>query len=291
MESAEPAPRRSYGRVLAVSTTVLFLEALLAAVLAVLYLMTREPLRLGPTADALASLLAVSQLVLVAAFVLSLVAVLPAVALAGALGRVFGGRDAWPWPVGVLAVLTGLPAAAGADAGEDPTGRLTAWAVATAVLSAAALIGRLRRAGLFGLVLLRGAAVVAGIGLLGSFALWTDIVPKYRPPLLTGASMPGTWSDRTGGTVTLAADGTATASAVKHFRTGEGSGWGRGCSGPGTWTLTPGRRNTWGQRVDIRIPGCPLPAWRVAGSPERPELYHPVGDPDDNDLYELRKNR
>ncbi|MFJ2823486.1 hypothetical protein ACIO7M_20545 [Streptomyces toxytricini] len=34
-----------------------------------------------------------------------------------------------------------------------------------------------------------------------------------------------------------------------------------------------------------------LPAWRVAGSPERPELYHHVGDPDDNDLYELRKNR
>ncbi|RSS84625.1 hypothetical protein EF903_23650 [Streptomyces sp. WAC05292] len=291
MESAEPAPRRSYGRVLAVSTAVLFLEAVLAAVLTVLYVLTREPLRPGPTADALAALLAVSQLVLVAAFVLSLAAVLPGVALADALGRVFGGRDAWPWTVSVLAALTGLPVAACADARRDATGLLTAWASATAVLSAAALIGRLRREGLFGLVLARGAAVVAGIGLLGSFALWTDIVPKYRPPLLTEASMAGTWSDGRGGTVALAADGTATASAVKHFRTGEGSGWGRGCSGTGTWTLTPGRRNTWGQRVDIRIPGCPLPAWRIAGSPERPELYHRVGDPDDNDLYELRRSR
>ncbi|NXY99281.1 hypothetical protein HYE82_33875 [Streptomyces sp. BR123] len=283
--------KRSYGRMLLVSTMVLFLEALLAAVLGVLYTLTRVPPRVdGGNAEALAAFLGVSQLVMVVAFVLSLVVVLPAVALGDLLGRLFGGRDAWPWAVAAVAALLAVPVAAGLATGADLSTVLVPWAVATAVLSVAALLGRPRRDGLFGLVAVRGTAVVAGIGLLGSFALWTDIVPRYRPPLLTAASVVGTWSDGRGGLVTFAADGSATASAVKYFRPGETSTWGRACSGPGTWTLTPGRRNTWGQRVDIRIAGCPLPEWRVAGRPERPELYHHVGDPSDGDLYELRKN-
>ncbi|MFD0268055.1 hypothetical protein ACFVGY_15960 [Streptomyces sp. NPDC127106] len=282
--------KRSYGRILLVSVLVVCLEAALAVVVGVLYALTRElPHFDGGYTMAAVSLLAIAQPVVVVALVLSLV-VLPAVALSDLLGRLIGGRDAWGWvPVAVGAVLSPLAGLALVGGWERSTVLVT-WSVSTAVLSVAALLGRPRRAGLFGLVAKRGTALVVGIGLLGSFLLWTEILPKYRPPLITPADVAGTWSDQRGGGFTFEPDGRLTATGVSQFRPGDSShDLVRTCSGPGTWTFTPGRRNTWGQRVVTTVPGCSLPEWRVAGRPGSPELYRHVGDPDTGDLYELKK--
>ncbi|MFK0257068.1 hypothetical protein [Streptomyces sp. NPDC090445] len=282
--------KRSYGRILAVSVLVLWLEAMLAVVIGVLYALTRElPHFLGST-TAVMSLLAVTKVVALLGLVLSLLVVLPAVALSDLLGRVIGGRDAWGWvPPTVGVVLSPLAVWARAGGWETST-VLATWGVTTAVLSVAALLGRPRRKGLFGLVAKRGTAVVVGIGLLGSFLIWTEILPKYRPPSITRADVVGTWSDNRGGRLTFEADGRVTAGGISRPGLGDGTSDAvQGCSGSGTWTFTAGRRNTWGQRVGTSIPGCGLPDWRVAGKPGSPQLYRYVGDPDDGQLYELDK--
>ncbi|MEU2392659.1 hypothetical protein [Streptomyces sp. NPDC007369] len=283
--------KRSYGRILLVSVLVLCLEAVLAVVIGVLYALTRElPHFDGGHAKTLMSLVALIQAVAVAGLVVSLVVVLPAVALSDLLGRLIGGRDAWGWvPLSVGAVLSPLAGWALLGGWETSTALVT-WAVVTAVLSVAALLGRPRREGLFALVAKRGTAVVVGIGLLGSFLLWTEILPKYRPPLITQADLVGTWSDNRGGGLTFEADGRLTAGGIAQFGPGDSSHeLVRPCSGSGTWTFTPGRRNTWGQRVVTKVPGCSLPEWKVAGRPGSPELYRHVGDPGAGDLYELHK--
>ncbi|MGW5343436.1 hypothetical protein [Streptomyces sp. HUAS TT3] len=284
--------KRSFGRLLAVSALVLVLEVMLAAVIGVLYALTREPYFKGQYLQAAQAVLTLTCVVAVVALLVSLTVVLPAVALGDLLGRLLGGRNPWGWvPVTVGALLAPL-AVAGLAGGMERSTMGVTWAAATAVLSVAALLGRPRREGLFGLVAVRGTAVVVGTGLLGAFGLWTDVLPRYRPPLITAASVVGTWQDETSGSLTFEADGRVTVHGINRFRPGD-----RHfdpvprCSGQGTWTFTPGRRNTWGQRVDVDVAGCPLPEWRVAGRAGQLELYHFVGDPDARNLYELRKVR
>ncbi|MGP3683485.1 hypothetical protein ACTVZO_02035 [Streptomyces sp. IBSNAI002] len=284
--------KRSYGRVLVASTLVLCLEVLFAAVIGLLYAMTREPPGFnGHYVEAVGSFLALTGVFAVLGLVLSLAVVLPAVALSDLLGRLVGGPDVWAWvPVVVGALLAPLAGAALAG-GWTGSNVLWTWVIATAVLSLAALLGRPRRAGLLGLVAVRGTALVVGAGLLGAFALWTDIVPKYRPPAITRASVVGTWSDGRGGHLTFEADGRVTAQGIGLFGPGDSSDdMAETCSGPGVWTLRTGR-TTWDQRVAADVAGCSLPEWGVAGRAGRPELYRYVGDPDAGDVYALRKSR
>ncbi|MEU8777009.1 hypothetical protein [Streptomyces sp. NPDC048606] len=285
--------KRSFGRILVVSTLVFCLEVALAAVIGVLYAMTRVPPHLnGVSVEVVPALVHLTWISALVGAALSLVVVLPAVALGDALGRLVGGAGSWAWvPASVGAVLA-VPAAWALWSGSDRSGVTTAWAVATAVLSVAALLGRPRREGLLALVAKRGAAVVVGIALLGAFALWTDIVPRYRPPSITAAAVTGTWHDGRGGQMTFEEDGRVTASGISLFGPGDSADdVTRTCTGTGTWTFTPGLRNTWGQRVDSRIAGCSLPAWRVEGHDGSPELVRYVGDPGAADRYGLSRGR
>ncbi|MFJ3925175.1 hypothetical protein [Streptomyces sp. NPDC090022] len=281
--------KRSYGRLLVVSTLVLCLEATLTLVGGVLVAVTREPLHIDDYLQAAAAFVSLSGVLALVAALLSLLVVLPAVALGDLLGRLTGGRDLWaavPLLVGV--VLAPLAWAAREGGWTTSTVQVT-WAVATAVLSVAALVGRLRREGLTGLVATRGTAFVVGAGLLGVFALWTDIVPRYRPPAITAAAVVGVWSDGRGGYLTFDTDGRVIAEGIDEFWPGGGSSAvRRSCSGPGTWTFTAGR-TTWSQRVAVEVAGCALPEWSVSGTAARLELFHFIGDRDDDDRYELRK--
>ncbi|MET9959976.1 hypothetical protein ABZ128_13090 [Streptomyces sp. NPDC006326] len=284
--------KRSYGRILLVSVLVLYLEATLAVVVGVLYVLTREPL---PTheqyAEAVGAFTTLTVVFTILGLLLSLVVVLPAVALSDLLGRLIGGRDAWGWVPATVGALFAPLAGAALAGGTHWTAVLVPWAVATAVLSSAALLSRPRREGLLGLVATRGTALVVGTGLLGTFALWTDIVPRYRPPLINAAAVVGTWHDGRGGLVTFEADGRVTAMGISDFRPGDGADdIVPACSGPGTYTYKAGR-TTWGQRVDVDIAGCSPAEWRVAGRSGHLELYQYVGDPEAEDRYELKKSR
>ncbi|MEU6314805.1 hypothetical protein [Streptomyces sp. NPDC047014] len=284
--------RRSYGRMLVVSTMVGCLEVALTAVVVLLYVRTQPPpdTATDPTTLA-AGLLSLGMIVAVAAVLLTLLFVLPAVALADLLGRrIGGGREAWWWVPPAVAALVAPPVwafAAYNDVATRPV--LVFWAVATAALAAGALIARPRRPGLTGRVALWGTALVAGTGLLGALGLATGLLPAYEPPVIAPAALPGTWTDHTSGRMTFAADGTVTASGVgEHAPYDHPSGPSRRCSGSGTWSYEPGRGPRT-QEVRIHVPGCSWPPWSIGGTPREPTIQLPVGPPNSGRLYKLRK--
>jgi hypothetical protein len=136
-----------------------------------------------------------------------------------------------------------------------------------------------------------GALSVAAAGVLG-IVLTAGF--GYKPPTLSTQRAAGVWSDGSGGTLVLAADGTATATAIgpdeADYDAGDGIGVGPWkCSGTGTWAYDAGD-GPWGQQVNVTIGGCDEIAWEVLGTRSRPKLFLFLGDPDEWDLYTLRRD-
>ncbi|MFD9635299.1 hypothetical protein [Streptomyces violascens] len=280
--------KRSYGRMLRVSTLVLLLEAALAVVVAMVLGQTREsPNAGGNYALGILALPFLAVVGVVLAAVVSAVLVLPAIWLSDALGRRFGGRTAWWWvplAIGAVTLATVVLMMPG-DRAEWV--RAIEWRLlAAGLLTAPALLGRSRRRRLFVPVLLWGTLAVAGTGVVGALALGTGLLPEYRPPTVTPAALAGTWSDGKGGTLTLTPDGRATASGVDEDTSFDDAV--KKCAGQGTWMLRPGT-TAWDQAVDVTVGDCSREAWNVGGTESRVTLYHYIGDPDSWDLYELRK--
>ncbi|MFE9635824.1 hypothetical protein [Streptomyces sp. NPDC006463] len=283
--------KRSYGRMLLVSALVGCLEVALAVVVILLYVRTQPPPDTPVDHAALAaSLLSLSVIVGVIAFLLSLIFVLPAVALADLLGRRIGGREAWWWVPLMVAALVAPPIVAfAAYNGVEARPVLVFWAEATAALSVGGLVARPRHPGLGRQVALWGTAAVAGTGLLGALGLAVGLLPAYEPPAIGPETMAGTWGDHTSGKLVFTSDGRVTASGVgEHDPDDHSGGPSRRCSGSGTWSYEPGR-DVWTQEVRIRVPGCSWPAWSVGGTDRKPWIFQHVGKPDSGNLYELRK--
>ncbi|MFD8293234.1 hypothetical protein ACFV2B_34065 [Streptomyces lavendulae] len=282
--------KRSYGRVLVVSALVGCLEVALAVVVVLLYVRTQPPPDTPVDRSALAAgLLSFGMLVAVIALLLSVVFVLPAVALADLIARRTGGREAW-WVPPVVAALVAPPIVAVAAYNDVRTRSvLLFWAVATAVLSTGGLVARLRRRALVGKVALWGAGLVAGTGLLGTLGLAVGLLPAYEPPSIGATAMAGTWGDHTSGTLVFTSDGRVTASGVgDHAPDDPPGGPSRTCSGSGTWSYEPGR-DARTQEVRVRVPGCSWPVWSVGGTDRTPRIYLHVGRPGSGRLYQLRK--
>ncbi|MGW1641340.1 hypothetical protein [Streptomyces lavendulae] len=282
--------KRSYGRVLVVSALVGCLEVALAVVVVLLYVRTQPPPDTPVDRSALAAgLLSFGMLVAVIALLLSVVFVLPAVALADLIARRTGGREAW-WVPPVVAALVAPPIVAVAAYNDVRTRSvLLFWAAATAVLSTGGLVARLRRRALVGKVALWGAVLVAGTGLLGTLGLAVGLLPAYEPPSIGATAMAGTWVDHTSGTLVFTSDGRVTASGVgDHAPDDPPGGPSRTCSGSGTWSYEPGR-DARTQEVRVRVPGCSWPVWSVGGTDRTPRIYLHVGRPGSGKLYQLRK--
>ncbi|MET9570475.1 hypothetical protein ABZY34_15300 [Streptomyces virginiae] len=284
--------KRSHGRVLVVSTLVGCLEVALAVVVVLLYVRTQPPPDTPPDYGRITgALAAAAPLVGVASFLLSLVFVLPAVALADLRARGLGGRVAW-WPAPlVVAALSAPPVlifASYNDAQTHPT--LVFWASATASLSLGALIALPRGEGLARRVAVWGSAVVAGTGLVGALGLAVGLLPAYEPPRIGPRTMTGSWIDHTGNTLAFTPDGRVTASGVggRSAFDHPGGGPSPSCSGSGTWAYESGR-GVWAQRVRVDVPGCTWPAWSVGGTARQPRIQQEIGDPGSGRLYQLRK--
>ncbi|MCX5582117.1 hypothetical protein [Streptomyces erythrochromogenes] len=283
--------KRSYGRVLVVSTLVGCLEVALAVVVVLLYVQTQPPPDTAPDWAAIAgSLVSAVPLVGFIAFLLSLVFVLPAVALADLVARGLGGRAAWWSAPPAVAALLAPPVLIFATHNDTETeSTLVFWASATASLSLGALIALPRGEGLLRRVGLWGTAVVAGTGLFGALGLAVGLLPSYEPPRIGPQTMTGTWIDHTTGTLVFTPDGRVTASGVGLHRPGDRTGDpSRRCSGSGTWSYEPGR-DVRSQKVRVQIPECHWPAWGVDGTDREPRISQEVGDPGSGQLYKLRK--
>ncbi|WP_030847625.1 hypothetical protein [Streptomyces sp. NRRL F-4474] len=286
--------KRSYGRVLVVSTLVGCLEVALTAVVVLLYVQTQPPPDTPPDWAAIAgSLVALTPLVGLVSFLLSLVFVLPAVALADLIVRGLRNRTArWAALAAppVVAALLAPPVLIFATYNDTETGStLLFWASATASLSLGALIALPRGEGLLRRVALWGAAVVAGTAVFGALGLAVGLLAPYEPPRIGPETMTGTWTDHTSGTLVFTADGRVEASGVGVHRPGDHpDDPSRRCSGSGTWAYEPGR-DVWSQEVRVEIPECPWQAWGVDGTGQEPRISQAVGDPGSGQLYRLRK--
>ncbi|WP_327177958.1 hypothetical protein OG599_23560 [Streptomyces sp. NBC_01335] len=278
---------------LLISLLVLFLEAVTVAILFALHGQTQET----PSAHSVdAGMILVPLLAIPGAFVgavLSLLLVIPTVRLSDALGRRFGGREAWWWVPAVAATGCAPLGAAAAWTGYlGPIEAVTAWCAATVLLAVAGLVTRVARKGLFGPIALWGTLGVLSIGVLGLMALDFGLVDTYAPPVVTRASMVGDWTDGEGGTLTLAEDGSARSVAVGDpaidAETAEGM---ERCTGEGTWTYDRGEGD-WGQTVSVTVPECGWgddDPWEVGGDEGRVTVYQYIGDPDSWNLYTLTR--
>ncbi|MFF8810096.1 hypothetical protein [Streptomyces omiyaensis] len=302
-----------YDGVLAAATAVLLVEAAIAAIGFFVWAETVEtPARAYSAAGLLVMVLAAPLLLPLAAAALgasAAVLVVPVAAAAAWLGRRCSGREAWWW-VPVVAAAVGaaaVPAGLRWDAGAGAV--LAGWMAVTAALGTPALVVRrmllpdrppLSTRTVLGRVALGGTLAVVTAWAVAGAALHAGI--GYEPPGLSAERVAGTWADGRGGTLVLAADGTATAEGIQTFG-GEGEGGGVGdavtdagthggpatgtCRATGAWTYVPGT-DPWAQRVLVLVEGCVLAPWSVGGSPEHPTLLVHVGDPDTGEVYVLR---
>ncbi|MER0445636.1 hypothetical protein ABR738_13885 [Streptomyces sp. Edi4] len=277
MEQGE-GPKR---RLLPASTLVLLVEGALGLVVWTVLGVTQES---RPPAIGILTLpcLAVGGTLLAVA--VSAVFVLPSVRLADALARRFGGRARW-WVPLVASVLTLVVVAApvSLSGGSSLLTTTACWLTAAAALTAPALLCRLGCGRPLRRLALWGTGTVLATAALGATALLTGVLHEYRPPTLTPAALAGTWTDGKGGTVTLERDGTARAFGVGPDARDEEK-----CTAQGTWALREGT-SRWTQTVDIKAGTCAGHTWNVGGTTARPALYQYVGDPDEDEVYELRK--
>ncbi|WP_405899237.1 hypothetical protein OG242_18525 [Streptomyces sp. NBC_00727] len=214
------------------------------------------------------------------ALLASLLVALPTVSTARWVSARTTGPDTWWWVpvVAVVAVSAGVSVVAVIR--QPGSGPLTvAWLVSAPLLTGSALLAR--DAALHGRRILRvfgyGAlAAVAVAGIAGA-AYGTGVVTEYRPPTMDAAGLAGTYTDGRGGTLWLAADGTARAEDLKFH-----------CTGVGTWSYEPDGPTAWDQLVLLRVTDCSLD-WRINGTPEHPKLNREYGTADDPHWYTLAR--
>lgn len=277
-----------YGGGTLVATLAMGAETVVLFLLNQMYLSTREswalPVHYGGSFILLvflAPLLALMGLGAVLGFVL------PLAALAEWTGKRVRGRDSWWWLPIVVAVACGVLVMAVALPFGAWRGGLRWWAGLTVFLTVPGLAARpaLRlepgQPGLWRAVTLTALGGVGAVALTswaGAAAFSHGLVETYEPPALSHGVVVGTWSDGQGGTLRLAADGTATATGINRYEDEEPVE----CSGAGRWNVTGGA-------LEVSVPDCGGLEWGSLGTPERPRLYAFVGDPDARDLYELRR--
>ncbi|WP_158822109.1 hypothetical protein [Streptomyces sp. NRRL F-5727] len=274
MKTATRTGPPSFGRILMVATGMLMLELTSVAVVAALYGATREP----ATGDGygftvmMLPLVALPATLVVA--VAALVLVVPAVVLAAELGRRLGGApegEPGPWwwtpvsaaPVaaaGVLFLLRAVP---------SPRAALLAWAALVVLIVPAALVARLRRRWLLREIALWGTVGLMGLAVTGGLVLGSGVLDAHEPPVATREELVGTWTDGRGGTLELAADGTAEADGVMEppgFAPLPGEA-GETCTARGTWTFAAA--DGWGESVVTDLPDCVFEPWEIGGEDDR----------------------
>ncbi|WP_406285225.1 hypothetical protein [Streptomyces sp. NBC_00209] len=120
---------------------------------------------------------------------------------------------------------------------------------------------------------------------------------------MTAAQLAGTWSDGHGGTLRLAADGSARAEGLTdHESAYEDKADARSaryrCTGTGRWVYEPGDSTTWGQHLKLAIDGCEFhdfaiasddAGWSIGGTPDHPKLNRQYGDLDAPEWYTLTR--
>lgn len=294
--------RDRFGAVLATSLSVLFIEAVIAAIALFVWGQAQENPGLLPNAMVLIALFVLAPAVAtIGAFlgaVVSVGVVIPLVWAAGWLGRRVSGREAWWWvPVVTVTASALLSLASTVGAGSRPQVGFGAWLAMTAALVPVALAARrmllpdprrltvaamLRRVTMYGTLAVIATCTLSGIALAAGIG--------YEPPRLTTEQVAGTWSDGKAGTLSLTADGRATATRVDTFDFGDSfETVVQPCTGTGTWEYDPGA-GPQTQAVAVSIDACPMDVWSVLGTPEHPKLYVFIGDPDAADLYILRRS-
>ncbi|WP_328788275.1 MULTISPECIES: hypothetical protein [unclassified Streptomyces] len=284
--------KRSYAVVLVVSTLVGILEVALTVVVVLLYVQTQPPPDKDPNyVEIGAALVGTVPLIGFISFLLSLVFVLPAVALADLLGRWLGRHAAW-WSAPLIVAALLAPPVFGFAAYNDTQTRATLlfWVSATTSLSAGALIALPRGDRLLGRVARWGTGVVVGTGMFGALGLTVGLLPAYEPPAIGPQTMVGLWNDRMGHDLVFTSDGRVTATGVgRRFAFDYPYDPYPGCWGSGTWVYEGGR-DVRTQKVRIDIPGCTLPVWDVGGTAEKPRIVRHIGDPGSGYLYRLDKS-
>ncbi|WP_327738029.1 hypothetical protein OG749_33870 [Streptomyces nojiriensis] len=283
--------KRSYAVVLVVSTLVGILEVALTVVVVLLYVQTQPPPDRAPNyVEIGAALVGTVPLIGFISFLLSLVFVLPAVALADLLSRWLGRHAAW-WSAPLIVAALLAPPVFGFAAYNDTQTRATLlfWVSATASLSLGAVIALPRGEELLGRVARWGTGVVVGTGLFGALGLAVGLLPAYEPPAIGPQTMVGLWNDRMGHDLVFTSDGRVTATGVGgRYANDYPTDPSPGCWGSGTWVYEGGR-DVWTQRVRIDIPGCSWPAWEVGGTAEDPRIFQHIGGSGSGDLYRLDK--
>ncbi|MEU9591658.1 hypothetical protein AB0D84_18355 [Streptomyces sp. NPDC048193] len=293
--------RDRFGAVLTASMSMLSVEAVLGGIALFVWGQTKESPGLPPSAPGVILLILVAPVMAVigavVAALLSIGVVMPLVSVAGWFGRRFSGREAWWW-LPVLAAVSTSPLALAAVMlnGAEALACLGVWLVAAAALAATALVARrLLLAGrphlsggvMFRRVALYGTLAAVTSGTLAAISLYAGL--GYEPPRLGAEGVVGTWSDGRGGTLTLTAEGQATAIRVKTFDLDDSfETVVHTCTGTGTWKYDPGT-GPWSQEVAVSVDDCPLDTWEVFGSSEHPKLFVYIGDPDSWDLYVLER--
>lgn len=282
-----------YDDLLAASTAVLLVEALIGVIAYLVWQETLENTGRSYSAMGLVMMGVALPFALGAAAValvaVAAVVVLPLVVGAAWLGRRFSGREVWWW-VPVASGAVGVPAGvwwgeAGSVAGLIGWGTVAVGLAVPALVCRRLLSGRPRLSlgAMLGRVALGGTLAVVTAWAAAGAALHAGI--GYEPPRLSAERIVGTWSDGEGGALAFAADGRVTAEAMVA---GDGEDGVRRCGGVGSWVYVAGG-GPWAQRVEVSVEGCELGPWSVSGSAERPKLFVPVGDPDAIETLLLRR--
>ncbi|MFE0640965.1 hypothetical protein ACFW2Y_04990 [Streptomyces sp. NPDC058877] len=294
-----------FGAVLTASVSVLFVEAVIGITANFTWEQTQERPPLPYNALGLAVLVIAAPFIAALGAVLGTLvtvgAVMPLLSAASWLGRRFSGREAWWWVPVTTAAATAPPTLALALLTEAGVVACSGgWLAVTAALTAPALVARrlllpgrpaLSGTTMFGRIALYGTLAAVTAWTLAGIALYAGI--GYEPPRLSTEQIAGTYSDGKGGILTLAPDGTATATRVDTFAFDDSldpfEPQVHACTGTGTWAYDPadGPRS---QQVDVTVDACPVGMgnWGVYGTREHPKLYVFIGDPDAWELYVLR---
>ncbi|MGW4055017.1 hypothetical protein ACWENA_29765 [Streptomyces sp. NPDC004779] len=274
MKTATRTGPPSFGRILMVATGMLMLELTLIMVAFTALDATRESTENGGYAFQLGFLPLMAPLAALFGGVGAAVLVVPTIVLSGSLGRRFGGgSEGWWWVVAAAVVIAaGCSLMAGLYVLRSVSGALAAWPVLAAAIVPAALVARLPRRWLLRGIALWGTVAIAVTAALGGLALETGLLDEYQPPGVTRGELVGTWTDGRGGTLELAADGTATADGVmdpRGFSPSPGEPV-ETCTARGTWTFAAADGP--GGSVVTDFQDCLFDPWRIGGEDGRVAL-------------------